>query len=62
MDIRDDISPRIMRGDILPGWLWIVLSVPQIWLIVGFPEVVDRQNQVCRGARVTLLLTSTVTL
>ena len=27
----------------MPGWLWIVLSVPRTWLIVGFPEVVDRQ-------------------
>ena len=29
---------------IVPGWLWIVLSVPRTWLIVWFPEFVDRQN------------------
>ena len=42
---------RIKCGNIVPGWLWIVLSVPRTWLIVWFPEVVDRQNlQVCRAA------------
>ena len=35
---------RIKCGNIVPGWLWIVLSVPGKWLIVWFPEVVDRQN------------------
>ena len=35
---------RINCGNIVPGWLWIVLSVPGKWLIVWFPEVVDRQN------------------
>ena len=34
---------RIKCGNIVSGWLWIVLSVPQTWLIVWFPEVVDRQ-------------------
>ena len=39
---------RIKFGNIVPGWLWIVLTVPWTWLIVRFPEVVDRQNsQVC---------------
>ena len=27
----------------MSGWLWIVLSVPRTWVIVSFPEVVDRQ-------------------
>ena len=27
----------------MSSWLWIVLSVPRTWLIVLFPEVVDRQ-------------------
>ena len=44
---------RIKCGNIVPGWLWIVLSVPGNWLIVWFPEVVGR-IQVCRGARVTI--------
>ena len=35
---------RIKCGNIVPGWLWIVLSVPRTWLIVWFSEVVDRQN------------------
>ena len=34
---------RIKCGNIVSGWLWIVLSVPRTWLIVWFPEVVDRQ-------------------
>ena len=35
---------RISCGNIVLGWLWIVLSVPRTWLIVRFPEVsVDRQ-------------------
>ena len=34
---------RIKCGNIVPGWLWIVLSVPRTCLIVWFPEVVDRQ-------------------
>ena len=34
---------RIKSGNIVPGCLWIVLSVPQTWLTVWFPEVVDRQ-------------------
>ena len=34
---------RIKCGNIVPGWLWLVLSVPLTWLIVWFPEVVDRQ-------------------
>ena len=34
----------IKCGNIVSGWLWIVLSVPRTWLIVWFPEVVDRQN------------------
>ena len=33
---------RIKCGNIVSGWLWIVLSVPRTWLIVWFPEVVDR--------------------
>ena len=32
---------RIKCGSIVSGWLWIVLSVT--WVIVWFPEVVDRQ-------------------
>ena len=28
----------------MPSWLWMVLSVLGKWLIVRFPEVVDRQN------------------
>ena len=28
----------------MPGWLWIVLSVLRTWLIMSFPEVVDRQK------------------
>ena len=35
---------RIKCGNIVPGWLWIVLSVPGKWLIVWCSEVVDRQN------------------
>ena len=34
---------RIKCGNVVPGCLWIVLSVPRTWLIVWFPEVVDRQ-------------------
>ena len=34
---------RIKCGNIVPGWLWIVLSEPRTWLIMWFPEVVDRQ-------------------
>ena len=34
---------RIKSGNIVPGWLWIVLSVSRTWLIVWFLEVVDRQ-------------------
>ena len=34
----------IKCGNIVPGWLWIVLSLPRTWLIVWFPEVVNRQN------------------
>ena len=34
---------RIKCGNIVSGWLWIGLSVPRTWLIVWFPEVVDRQ-------------------
>ena len=34
---------HIKSGNIVPGWLWIVLSVPRTWLNVRFPEVVDRQ-------------------
>ena len=42
-------------GNIVPGWFWILLSVPRTWLIVWFPEVVNRQNlQVCRAARVNI--------
>ena len=33
-------------GNIAPGWLWIILSVPWTWLIVWSPQVVDRQNSV----------------
>ena len=36
-------SALIKCGNIVSGWLWIVLSVPRTWLIVWFPEVVDRQ-------------------
>ena len=51
---------RIKCGNIVPGWLWIVLSVPRTWLIVWFPEVVDRQNlQVCRAARVNIRILCT---
>ena len=32
-----------LSGNIVPGCLWIVLSVPRTRLIVLFPEVVDRQ-------------------
>ena len=35
---------HIMCGNIVPGWLRIFLSVSQTWLMVWFPEVVDRQN------------------
>ena len=50
----------IKCGNIVPGWLWIVLSVPRTWLIVWFPEVVDRQNlQVCRAARVNIRILCT---
>ena len=38
---------RIKCGNIVSGWLWIVLSVPRTWLIVWFPEVVDRQISAC---------------
>ena len=41
--VCDDISPVLSCGNIVSGWLWIVLSVPWTWLIVRFPEVVDRQ-------------------
>ena len=34
---------RPLSRNIVPGWLWIVLSVPRTRLIVLFPEVVDRQ-------------------
>ena len=48
----------------MSGWLWIVLSVPRTWLIVSFPEVVDRQNsdriQVCCGARVIRILCTSI--
>ena len=51
---------RIKCGNIVPGWLWIVLSVPRTRLIVWFPEVVDRQNlQVCRAARVNIRILCT---
>ena len=43
---------RIKCGDILPGWLWMVLSVLRIRLIVWFSEVVDRQYSGMRGAHV----------
>ena len=33
----------IKCGNIVSGWLWIVLSVPRTWLILWVPEVVDRQ-------------------
>ena len=35
---------RIKWGNIVPSWLWMVLSVLGKWLIVWFPEVVDMQN------------------
>ena len=35
---------RIKCVNIVPGWLWVVLTVPRTRLIVRFPEVVDRQN------------------
>ena len=36
---------RIKCGNIVPGWLWMSLSVPRTWLIVsGFPGVLDRQT------------------
>ena len=35
---------RIKSVNIVPGWLWTVLTVPRTWLIVRFPEVVHRQN------------------
>ena len=51
---------RIKCGNIVPGWLWMVLSVPRTWLIVWFPEVVDRQNlQVCRAAHVNIRILCT---
>ena len=34
---------RVKGGNIVSGWLWIVLLVPRTCLIVWFPEVVDRQ-------------------
>ena len=34
---------RIKSRNIVLGCLWMVLSVPQTWLNVWFPEVVDRQ-------------------
>ena len=35
---------RFKGVNIVPGWLWIVLTALRTWLIVRFPEVVDRQN------------------
>ena len=32
-----------LRRNIVPGWLWLVLSVSRTRLIVLFPELVDRQ-------------------
>lgn len=32
---------RIKCGNIVPGWLWIALSVPRTWLIVWFSQLVD---------------------
>ena len=34
---------RPLRRNIVPGWLWLVLSVSRTRLIVLFPELVDRQ-------------------
>ena len=43
MMIHEEKS-RIKSVNIVPGWLWTVLTVPRTWLIVRFPEVVHRQN------------------
>ena len=34
---------RPLCRNIVPGWLWLVLSVSRTRLIVLFPELVDRQ-------------------
>ena len=47
---------RIKCGNIVPGCLWIVFSVPRTWLIVWFPEVMTGRFQVRRGARAIKIL------
>ena len=47
---------RIKCGNIVSGWLWIVLSLSRTWLIVWFSEVMTDRFQVCRGARAIKIL------